>query len=54
MTMIITISVLQLLVMMMKSSINNPLLLNTPLKYNVFENIMENGAFALLQMLHFP
>ena len=27
----------------------------TPLKYHVFENIMENGAFALLeQMLHFP
>ena len=27
----------------------------TPLKYQVFENIMENGAFALLeQMLHFP
>ena len=27
----------------------------TPLKYNVFENIMENGAFAPLeQMLHFP
>ena len=27
----------------------------TPLKYRVFENIMENGAFALLeQMLHFP
>ena len=26
-----------------------------PLKYHVFENIMENGAFALLeQMLHFP
>ena len=29
-----------------------------PVKYNVynlFENIMENGAFALLeQMLHFP
>ena len=26
----------------------------TPLKYRVFENIMENGAFALLeQMLHF-
>ena len=26
----------------------------TPLKYHVFENIMENGAFALLeQMLHF-
>ena len=25
------------------------------LKYPVFENIMENGAFALLkQMLHFP
>ena len=25
-----------------------------PLKYHVFENIMENGAFALLeQMLHF-
>ena len=25
-----------------------------PLKYCVFENIMENGAFALLeQMLHF-
>ena len=30
-----------------------PLLM--PLKYHVFENIMENGAFALLeQMLHFP
>ena len=27
----------------------------TPLKYHVFENIMENGAFALLeQLLHFP
>ena len=27
----------------------------TPLKYHVFENIMENEAFALLeQMLHFP
>ena len=27
----------------------------TPLKYHVFENIMEIGAFALLeQMLHFP
>ena len=27
----------------------------TPLKYHVFENIMENRAFALLeQMLHFP
>ena len=26
-----------------------------PLKYHVFENIMENEAFALLeQMLHFP
>ena len=26
----------------------------TPLKYHVFENIMENGAFALKeQMLHF-
>ena len=26
-----------------------------PLKYNVFENIMENGVFAPLeQMLHFP
>ena len=26
-----------------------------PWKYHVFENIMENGAFALLeQMLHFP
>ena len=25
------------------------------LKYHVFENIMDNGAFALLeQMLHFP
>ena len=25
-----------------------------PLKYHVFENIMENGAFALLeQILHF-
>ena len=25
-----------------------------PLKYHVFENIMENGAFALsVQMLHF-
>ena len=25
-----------------------------PMKYHVFENIMENGAFALLeQMLHF-
>ena len=25
-----------------------------PLKYNIFENIMENGAFAPLeQMLHF-
>ena len=32
--------------------IKNPL---TPLKYNVYENIMENSAFALLeQMLHFP
>ena len=30
----------------------NPLLLLTPLKY-VFENIMKNGVFALLeQMLH--
>ena len=27
----------------------------TPLKYHVFENIMEKGAFAPLeQMLHFP
>ena len=27
----------------------------TSLKYHVFENIIENGAFALLeQMLHFP
>ena len=27
----------------------------TPLKYHIFENILENGAFALLeQMLHFP
>ena len=27
----------------------------TPLKYNLYENIMENRAFALLeQMLHFP
>ena len=27
----------------------------TPLKFHVFENIMENGAFAPLeQMLHFP
>ena len=27
----------------------------TPLQYRVFENIMEKGAFALLeQMLHFP
>ena len=27
----------------------------TPLKYHVYENIVENGAFALLeQMLHFP
>ena len=26
-----------------------------PLKYHVFENIVENGAFAPLeQMLHFP
>ena len=26
-----------------------------PLKYHVFENITENGAFALLeQILHFP
>ena len=26
----------------------------TPFKYHVFENIMENGAFALLeQMIHF-
>ena len=26
-----------------------------PLKYHAFENIMENGAFALLeQMLNFP
>ena len=33
-------------------SIITPLM---PLKYHVFENIMENGAFALLeQMLHFP
>ena len=33
---------------------DNPFLL-MPLKYKVFENIMENGAFALLeQMLHFP
>ena len=32
--------------------IRNPL---TPLKYNVYENIMEIRAFALLeQMLHFP
>ena len=35
----------------------NPLLHKTPfdaLKYNLFENIMENGAFALLeQMFHF-
>ena len=36
----------------------NPLLhtnfFSLPLKYHVFENIMENGAFALLeQMLHF-
>ena len=34
------------------SSIITPL---TPLKYHVFENIMENGAFAPKeQMLHFP
>ena len=27
----------------------------TPLKYHVYENVMENGAFALSeQMLHFP
>ena len=27
----------------------------TPSKYHVFENVMENGAFALSeQMLHFP
>ena len=27
----------------------------TPLKYHLFETMMENGAFALLeQMLHFP
>ena len=27
----------------------------TPLKFHIFENIMENGAFALFeQMLHFP
>ena len=27
----------------------------TPLKYNIFENIMKNGAFAPLdQILHFP
>ena len=27
----------------------------TPLKYHIFKNIMENGAFALLeQMLYFP
>ena len=27
----------------------------TPFKYHVFENIMENEAFPLLeQMLHFP
>ena len=35
----------------------NPFLqrLLTPLKYHVCENIMKNGAFALLeQMLHFP
>ena len=37
----------------------NPLLhkkaFMTPLKYHVFENIMENGAFAPKeQMLHFP
>ena len=25
-----------------------------PLKYHIFENIMENGAFALEQMLPFP
>ena len=36
----------------------NPLLHNNalwkPLKYHVFENIMENGVFILLeQMLHF-
>ena len=33
----------------------NPLFhLLTPLKYNVFESIMENGTFAPLeQMLHF-
>ena len=36
----------------------NPLIHNkhllTPLKYHVVENIIENGAFALLeQMLHF-
>ena len=31
----------------------NPLL--KPLKYHVFENVMENGAFAPKeQMLHFP
>ena len=30
-------------------------ILITPLKYHVFENIMENEAFAHLeQMLHFP
>ena len=31
------------------------MVLLTPLKYHVFENIMENGAFAPKeQMLHFP
>ena len=34
---------------------NNAYWVLTPLKYHVFENIMENGAFAPLeQMLHFP
>ena len=31
-----------------------PYFIKTPLKYHVFENIVENRAFALLeQMLHF-
>ena len=40
-----------------KHSTTEPLrsLIKRPLKYHIFENFMENGAFAHLeQMLHFP
>ena len=44
-------------VYLLNALIKSPLTLypiEMPLKYHVFENIMENGAFALLeQMLHF-